>query len=144
MARWFIHVEIGTAPRVPNVPSPSVHGKSGPEAESKSGDSVPYQSPVQSSLASGLLSACFQLQPLSGSLRECVSGVAWPWATRLTGPRSHGERTHERREQIRVTRVSLFPWDYISLGLGWTRCLFKMTNQFLQYPRALDGFTTAS
>ena len=51
VARWFIHVEIEVAPWISNVPSPSVlPWKSRPEIELMSRDSVPYQSPVQSSI----------------------------------------------------------------------------------------------
>lgn len=38
-------------------------------------------------------------------------------------------------------RESLFPWGYISLSLGGTRCLFKMTNELPRLLWALDVFT---
>ena len=39
-------------------------------------------------------------------------------------------------------RTSLFPWDYISLGLGWTKCILKMTNQIPKLPWVLEEPTS--
>ena len=33
-------------------------------------------------------------------------------------------------------RDSLLPWDYITLGLGWTMCFFKRTNQLPKLSQA--------
>ena len=37
-------------------------------------------------------------------------------------------------------RTSVFPWDYISLGMGWTRYFFKITNQLPKFLCTLGGF----
>ena len=44
-------------------------------------------------------------------------------------------RGREREKESEHT--SLFTWDYICLGLGWTRCFFKIINQF---PKLLWAF----
>lgn len=36
----------------------------------------------------------------------------------------------------------LFPWDYVSLDLGWTRCFFKLTNELPNFHRLSDGSTS--
>ena len=77
---------------------------------------------------------CSQLQSIalqySGSLLESASGVhmAMERTGECTVPvwviRQEKKKRKRERERDRVT-ASLFPWDYIRLCLGWTRCFFK-------------------
>ena len=46
------------------------------------------------------------------------------------------ERQREREREREST--SLLLWDYISLGLGWTRCFFQRSNQFPRLLQALQ------
>ena len=54
-----------------------------------------------------------------------------PWATWLLGPHGHGEnrRGHCASVGHKPARASLFPWVYIRLGVGQTRCFLKMSSQ---------------
>ena len=65
----------------------------------------------------------------------------WLPAVWLPRPRGCGQRTHQRmgRACYQVGKgASSFPWDYISLGLGWIRYLSKMTNQCPRLSQALN------
>ena len=78
----------------------------------------------------------------------CVES-AQPSATWPRRPHGYGERTPKGTEWVWVTgqerkRASLFPWDYTSLDLRWTRCFFKMTNQFPRFLQLWDGSTPPS
>ena len=89
--------------------------------------SVLKDGPVQHPVS--VLACVFSCSPL---LCFGIQPPSWrPWREQVDAPCECGSHKGE----------SLFPWDYISLGLGWTRCPFKRTNQLASLPHALDGFT---
>ena len=55
------------------------------------------------------------------------------------------ERESERASERERERTSLFPWDYVSLGLGvaQTRCFFKMARQLPVLSQAFRRFAPA-
>ena len=75
---------------------------------------------------------------LSFFLASLVVESTWLLAMHLLRPHGYGERMHKHMGQVQVpeqerererNQAPSFPWDYISLGVGQTRCLFKMTNR---------------
>ena len=90
------------------------------------------------------------LQPAQSTLAPVAAGPTWSRAPEQESAQTHGvsallreRETEKERERERV-RAPLFPCDYISLGLGWTRCFFKRTNRFFKLLWALDRFTPLS
>ena len=95
------------------------------------------------------LAQCFQLQSIavlqcSGSpLGPVRGGPAAPghMATGRTGAGTSECVCHQVRERDSACEhASLFPSDYISLGLEKTRNFFKLANKFPKFLQALDGF----
>ena len=98
--------------------------------------------------------ACSQLLSFQAPSWILRAEPTRPWAMRLLEPQGHMPMTRWARESERGSllkakghlgaeamghgakalcessqRASLFPWDYLSLGMGWTRCFLKMTSQ---------------
>ena len=129
VARWFMEVEI--CPWVSNVPSPPippwkkcncVFSKVKTTAEVQSFCIILKLSPLQSRpLLQGLVAV--RLPQLCASGWESVHVNSSGWETAHVNQVGTGHHKERERET-----ASLFHWDYISLGLGWTRCLSKMTN----------------
>ena len=101
-------------------------------------------------------SLCFSLElsPFPACSRCCVEVCRLPPRARVWSPygrwlaawqqrpQGYGARRCERRSQVeggRETRrvsTSLSPWDYISLGLGWSRCYSNIQST----SQAFSGF----
>lgn len=86
-------------------------------------------------------SVCFQLHFIAvlwywGSSWGLHVESPWPWAVQLLGSNGHGQirHMHHMRAGHRARKnreiSPLFPWDYMSLGLGQAKSFYKMTVNF--------------
>ena len=74
--------------------------------------------------------------------RSCQTHVVMCPLIRQSWNKQGKSQSHERGrgEEGAGGRASLFPRDYISLGLEQTRCFYKRTNQFPKLSRVFDRF----
>ena len=137
---WFICAEIEASPGCPTSHLPlSRHGK-GPTVSSArlrqktvSRVSAPYYSALQHPANLAFVSSFCPFQAPFWSLHVELHGYGPQGCLgHMTIERRHmnaqGDCESPGREREGERECTyLFPWDYISFGVGWTRWFFKMT-----------------
>ena len=84
------------------------------------------------------------------SRQESTEAPSWrSWAMWLITPGAHVQdkpvhcpSVGPKNEPRPRSSISLFPWDFISLNVGWTKFFLKMTYQLPKLPSILGGSTS--